>query len=101
MYRGTTPTIVLELDTEVSLANLEEMWVTFKTSTVEVTKLLHDVVIDDTLKTVTVMLSQEETLKLYNGRGSVQIRFRDENDLAYVTEIADLNIGKILKEGVI
>jgi hypothetical protein len=101
MYRGTTPTIVLELDTEVSLVNLAEMWVTFKTSTVEVTKLLEDVIIDDTLKTVTVMLSQEETLKLYNGRGSVQIRFRDENDLAYVTEIADLNIGKILKEGVI
>lgn len=101
MYRGTTPTIVLELDTEVSLANLAEMWVTFKTSTVEVTKLLEDVIIDDALKTVTVMLSQEETLKLYNGRGSVQIRFRDENDLAYVTEIADLNIGKILKEGVI
>lgn len=101
MYRGTTPTIVLELDTDLSLTNLAEMWVTFRTSTVEVTKLLKDVIIDDTLKTVTVMLSQEETLKLYNGRGSVQIRFRDENDLAYVTEIADLNIGKILKEGVI
>lgn len=101
MYRGTTPTIVLELDTDLSLANLAEMWVTFKTSTVEVTKHLQDVIIDNALKTVTVMLSQEETLKLYNGRGSVQIRFRDENELAYVTEIADLNIGKILKEGVI
>lgn len=101
MYRGTTPTIVLELDTDLSLANLAAMWVTFKTSTVSVTKTLEEVIIDDTLKTVTVVLSQEETLKLYNGDCSVQIRFKTNTDLAYATTIADVNIGRILKEGVI
>lgn len=101
MYRGTTPTIILELDTELSLANLAEMWVTFKTSTVSVTKTLEEVIIDDTLKTVTVILSQEETLKLYNGDCEVQIRFRDENDKAHVTDIGNLDVGRILKEGVI
>lgn len=101
MYRGTTPTIVLELDTELSLANLAEMWVTFKTSTVEVTKSLSDVTIDDENKTIVVSLTQEETLKLYNGNCEVQVRFRDESDLAYATTIADVNIGRILKEGVI
>ena len=101
MYRGTTPTIVLELDTEVSLANLAEMWVTFKTSTVKVTKTLSDVMIDDELKTVVVSLTQEETLKLYNGNCEVQIRFRDSNGNAYSTDIGDVNVGRILKEGVI
>lgn len=101
MYRGTTPTIVLELDTEVSLANLAEMWVTFRTSTVEVTKSLNDVDIDDETKTVVVSLSQEDTLKLYNGNCDVQIRFRDENEKAYSTDIGNVNIGRILKEGVI
>ena len=101
MYRGTTPTIVLELDTEVSLANLAEMWVTFKTSTVKVTKTLSDVTIDDELKTVVVSLTQEETLKLYNGNCEVQIRFRDAEDNAYSTDIGDVNVGRILKEGVI
>jgi len=101
MYRGTTPTLVLELDTELSLENLSEIWVTFKTSTIEVTKTINDVMVDDTLKTMTVVLTQEETLKLYNGNCMVQVRFRDQNDLAYATTIADINIGRILKEGVI
>lgn len=101
MYRGTTPTIILELDTEVSLTNLAEMWVTFKTSTVKVTKTLSDITIDDELKTVVVSLTQEETLKLYNGNCEVQIRFRDANGDAYSTDIGNANVGRILKEGVI
>ena len=101
MYRGTTPTLFLELDTELSLTDISEMWVTFKTSTVEVTKSLSDVTIDDENKTIVVSLTQEETLKLYNGNCEVQVRFRDESDLAYATTIADVNIGRILKEGVI
>lgn len=99
MYRGTTPTIVLELDTEVSLANLAELWVTFRTSTVEVTKTLEDVTIEG--KTITVTLTQEETLKIYNGTCHVQVRFRTSDDLAYATTIADIDVGRILKEGVI
>lgn len=101
MYRGTTPTLFLELDTELSLTDISEMWVTFKTSTVEVTKSLSDVTIDDENKTIVVSLTQEETLKLYNGNCEVQVRFRDESDLAYATTIANVNIGRILKEGVI
>ena len=80
MYRGTTPTLYLELDTELSLDNLAEVWVTFKTSTSEVTKTLEDIGIDD--KTLIVHLSQEDTLKLYNGSCDVQVRFRLDNDLA-------------------
>lgn len=101
MYRGTTPTLFLELDTDLSLTDISEMWVTFKTSTVEVTKSLSDVSIDDETKTIVVSLTQEETLKLYNGNCEVQVRFRDESNLAYATTIADVNIGRILKEGVI
>lgn len=52
MYRGTTPTLTLELDTDVSLANLTAMWVTFKTPNAEVNKTLADVVIDDAHKTI-------------------------------------------------
>lgn len=101
MYRGTTPTLFLELDTDLSLENLAELWVTFRTSTVEITKTLDEVIIDDTAKTITVVLTQEETLKIYNGTCQVQVRFRTDTDLAYATTIADVNVGRILKEGVI
>ena len=99
MYRGTTPTLLLELETDLSLDNLAELWVTFRTSTVEVTKTLEDVVIEN--KTIAVTLTQEETLKIYNGTCHVQVRFRTTDDLAYATTIADIDVGRILKEGVI
>lgn len=101
MYRGTTPTIFLELDTELPLNDLAELWVTFKTPTVEITKSLSEVVVDSENKTIVVSLSQEETLKLFNGGCDVQVRFRTLNDLAYATTIEKISVERILKEGVI
>ena len=101
MTRGTTPTIVLTLDTDLPLNDIAELWVTFKASTVEVTKSLSDVSLDSVNKKITLELSQEDTLKLYNGKCEVQVRFRTGNDLAYATSIASVDINRILKEGVI
>lgn len=101
MYRGTTPTLYLELDTDLSLANLSELWVTFKTTTAEVTKTLEEVTVDDETKTITVILSQEDTLKTYNGPCDIQVRFKTEEGLAYASTIESINIERILKEGVI
>ena len=101
MYRGTTPTIFLELDTELPLNDLAELWVTFKTPTVEITKSLSEVAVDSENKTIVVSLSQEETLKLFNGSCDVQVRFRTLNDLAYATTVEKVSVERILKEGVI
>ena len=101
MYRGTTPTLYLELDTELDLSNLAEMWVTFKSPTVEITKTLSEVAFDSETNVITVILSQNETLQLFNGKADVQVRLRTNDDLAYATDIVDVEIGRILKEGVI
>lgn len=101
MYRGTTPTLYLELDTELDLSNLAEMWVTFKSPTVEITKTLSEVAFDSETNVITVILSQNETLQLFNGKADVQVRLRTSDDLAYATDIVDVEIGRILKEGVI
>lgn len=102
MYRGTTPTLYLELDTELELAdNIAEMWVTFKSPSVEVTKTFDEVIFDAETNKITVTLTQEETLKFYKGDTEVQVRIRTKDDLAYATDIATIDIEKILKEGVI
>lgn len=101
MYRGTTPTLYLELDTELDLTNIAEMWVTFKSPTVELTKTFSEVAFDTETNVITVTLSQEETLKLFNGIVDVQVRLRTQSDLAYATDIVGVEIGRILKEGVI
>lgn len=101
MYRGTTPTLTLKLKTTVSLENLAELWATFKDATTEITKTLEDVTIDDAEKTITVHLSQEETLQLHGKICQVQVRFKNSEGLAYATNICEVDVGMILKEGVI
>ena len=101
MYRGTTPTIFLELETELPLNDLVELWVTFKSPTVEITKSLDEVSVDSENKKIAVSLSQEETLKLFNGKCEVQVRFRTMNNLAYASTIEAVDVERILKEGVI
>lgn len=102
MYRGTTPTLYLELDTELELAdNIAEMWVTFKSPSVEVTKTFDEVIFDAETNKITVTLTQEETLKFYKGDTEVQVRIRTKDGLAYATDIATIDIEKVLKEGVI
>lgn len=102
MYRGTTPTLYLELDTELELADkIAEMWVTFKTPSVEVTKTFSDILFDAEKNEITVTLTQDETLQFYKGNTEVQVRIRTTDGLAYATDIATLDVEKILKEGVI
>lgn len=71
MYRGTTPTITINCDIDVS--EFVTMWVTFRTQQlatyappkqVEVTKHLGDDGVDATDKVVTVSLTQADTLLL-------------------------------------
>lgn len=101
MYRGTTPTLYLELETDLELEEVAEMWVTFKTPSVEVTKTLDEIIIDTETNVVTVTLTQEDTLSLYRGIAEVQVRIRMNSDLAYASEIAQIDVEKVLKEGVI
>lgn len=100
MFRGTTPTVFLDLETELPLDNLAELWVTFKSPTVEITKDLSEVDVNSETKVITVQLTQEETLKLFNGTCDVQVRFKI-GELAYASTIEKVSVERILKEGVI
>lgn len=105
IIRGTTPTIVFDIDTELDLNEIAELWITFKTKVGtrlrEKTFTLDDVSLDDEQKTITLPLTQEDTLHFSESTMQVQIRLRLNNDLAYASDIVDTEIGKILKDGVI
>ena len=63
MYRGTTPTIAIKLNTDIKLESLKQIWVTFDNGGGKViTKTIDDVVIDTESQKMKVSLSQEETL---------------------------------------
>lgn len=100
MTRGTTPTIVLKLKTELQMKEMKQIWVTLqnlvyeKTFTKETLQILTD-------NSIAIQLSQEDTLKFVEGTIEVQVRILTMSDKAYATNIKTLSIKKILKEGVI
>lgn len=105
IIRGTTPTIVFEIDTEIDLNEIAELWITFKTKLGvrlrEKTFTLEDVTLDDEQKTIALPLTQEDTLHFSESTMQVQIRLRLNNNLAYASDIVDAEMGRILKDGVI
>lgn len=106
IIRGTTPTVVFNVKTELDLSDVVELWITFKPKSADprhrdMTYTLEDVTIDPLLKTISLFMSQEDTLAFNEKPYNVQIRLRTSDDLAYASSIIEEPIGKILKDGVI
>lgn len=101
MYRGTTPTITLKLNTELDFSKIVQVWFTVKSETADITKDFSQVEIDNDEKTISATLSQEETLMLKAGDVRVQARVLTDDDKAFATPIKTTKIGTILKDGVI
>ena len=100
MTRGTTPTHKLNVNVNLISA---KVYVTYKQrGSVIVERSNEDT--DDTLiideKSITLTLTQEETLKFYaNEKVEIQIRAVFEDGEAIASNIVSLYTDKILKEG--
>lgn len=105
MRRGTTPTITLTVDKDVSTWTL---YATFRSG-------MHNVTLENDRMTVelepateteeaktliTVTLTQEETLSLGVGNAEVQVR-AIKDGIAIATDIKNIDVGRIIKDGVI
>ena len=105
MYRGTTPTLYLDLETELDLESAKEIWVTVKSSLSGFTKEKDEIHVtpgeEEGVQQLIVPLSQNDTLQLNTGRAQIQVRILMPNNKAYATEIADVEVDRILREGVI
>lgn len=101
MYRGTTPTITFKINSDLDLTDIAECWVTFKAHIGDKTETFDktDLIIDAQEKTITVAMTQEETLFFKEGRIFVQIRMRMNDDLAYASDIKEMTMNGILKDG--
>ena len=97
MRRGTTPTITCS----IKGADLtgSKVYATIKQGEVEID--IEDPTIESTETgcTVTIHLTQAQTLTLRSGRANIQLRWIDANNTALATTVASLTVHKILKEG--
>lgn len=106
MIRGTTPIMTFKLP--VIPSHLDACYISFYQEVYEnytytnrryVEKNLSDCTIDDAEQTVTITLSQSDTLAFDPGKPVLyQIRFRVGED-AYATTMASFTIGDVLKSG--
>lgn len=99
MIRGTTPTLEFNLPFETS--TLEVAYISMsQNDNVIIEKTLSDCVMGE--NTLTVKLTQDDTLKLEAGdRVEIQIRVRTKEGEALASKIKTTFAAKILKDGVI
>ena len=111
MRRGTTPAILLTVDTDLTGFSV---YVTIRSYTENIPEILKchparqttiendrlTVDVDDGISTIAFSLTQEETLAFAPGKAEIQVR-AIKDGTASATEIAKVNVGNILLEGVI
>lgn len=99
MIRGTTPTLYFDLPFESN--TIEVLYITFNQSDVTVLeKTNSDVGVTLNDKTITVHLTQEDTLKL-NGRTNteIQLRIKTVDGEALASNIISTPTERVLKDG--
>ena len=98
MRRGTTPANVFMVD--VDLRDAVKLYVTYKQGG----KTIIEKTIDDveiTEESVSVELTQADTLKFKNGEVQMQIRARLPDGTALASDIMTASVSAILKDGAI
>lgn len=96
--RGTTPTI--HFTTTITQTDVSAIYLTFvQAGNIVLEKTIADVLWDAT--GLYVVLSQAETLSLNAGMASVQIRAKLNNSEATATQVLQLYVDTVLKDGVI
>ena len=100
MIRGTTPTIILTLN-KVDLTSLKSVYVTFCQYGKMITKKNGDEGVAITEHSVSVSLTQEETLRLTPGTVEVQLRGLTKGGDAFATNVATVVVKEVLLEEVI
>lgn len=103
LYRGTTPTITFNITSDIDYAEIAEIWITFKSTSVERNYVYTDgeVIVDEENHQFSIEMTQNDTLQFPKGMMEVQIRLLMSNGKSYASKIMTIQIKNILKGGII
>jgi hypothetical protein len=97
MIQATTPTFILTLPEEVDLSVVQSMYFTLEQGSTVLTKSDDALVIDG--QTVSVYMTQEETLKFKTGNANMQLNWTYNNGSRACSNIVNVPVGRnLLKE---
>ena len=98
MVRATTPTFVLEFE-DIDLTEALELFVTLRQGSTVLTKTGNDLEVTET--TITVFLSQEETLSFCEGKADLQVNWVYSDNSRACSNIVSVAVGRNLLPEVI
>ena len=102
LIRGTTPTLVINVKSDIDLTAITQVWVYISQRNVcKVDKKIEDVQIDPENKKILATLTQDDTLELSAGDALYQIRLLLSNGTALATIASKATVAEIYKGGVI
>ena len=106
MIRGTTPTEVFKVTNpsgdSIDLLACKQIWITMVDHKGrEFTWDIERLTIDDDEKTISLTLTQEETLALAVGRAQIQLRFLTADDVAFASMPSAIMVYDVRKGGTI
>lgn len=97
MTQATTPTFILTLPSSVDLSEAANVYFTLKQNNVEIEKKTSDLVIEG--QTVSVFLSQIDTLQLTAGTAQIQLNWTYANGARACSKIKSVQVSEnLLKE---
>ena len=102
IYMGSTPTITTNIKSDVDLSTITQIWwVISQQNKEKIVKEIEDCIIDSDKKTISVRLSQENTLSLREGDAIFQMRILLSDDNALVSPQIKVTVKPVNKKGVI
>ena len=99
MVQATTPTFILTLPNTVDLSLAESVWFSIKQNSTIVNKTGDSLVIEG--QTVSVYLTQEETVQFYNGTAKLQLNWTYPDGSRACSNIVSVPVGDNLIKDVI
>ena len=99
MTKGTAPSYILSFAEEIDFSAVTFFTVAIKQGSTLIK--IDDPVIDTENKTLSVTLSQEQTLKLSSGEASLQVKGKFADGTIFASDIQKVPVNPILDERVI
>lgn len=101
MFRGTTPSLIFKLNTELDFSSIAEVMLTIKKGSHSQTWKSNELSIDADEKAISITLTQKETLAFEDGEAEAQIRILTADGVALATNIVKIDVKRILMGGII
>ena len=99
MTKGTTPTYILSFKETIDFSTVVYWTVTMKQGTV--IHNIDDPIVDAAESTLTIVLTQQQTLQFTTGEASLQVKGKFSDGTVFASDIQRVHVNPILDERVI